>query len=204
MPSIRECRVYLWLDKNIPFYVGIGSVKRSKCRRHNKQAEGRRRKAEINQTFKIEYVFVGSRTSCSDIESFLISSYGSVTSGGILFNFTPGGDGGVSSSMLPEDSLKRMIRGCKRGGETTHLRHPGITKDRCRTLGEKHGKKNGKVGAAKTRKAVVCVETGVEYVSAGKASEDTGVPRCSISKCCTGSLGTAGGFHWSFKESHGN
>jgi hypothetical protein len=192
------------LDKNIPFYVGMGSVKRSKCRYHNKQAEGRRRKAEINQTFRIEYVFVGSRSSCSDIETLLISSYGSVISGGILYNFTPGGDGGVNSSMLPEDSFERMIEGCKRGGNTTHLRHPGITRERCRTLGERNGKKNGKAGAAKTRKAVVCVETGIEYVSAGEASLYTGAPRCSISKCCTGVLSTAGGFHWSFKESHGN
>jgi hypothetical protein len=198
--SIRECSVYLWMDRNTPFYVGIGSKKRSKCRSHNKQAEGRRLKSEASKSFRIDYLHTGSRLSCADLESFLICHYGSVVNGGLLFNFTPGGDGGVDSNLLPKESLDRMKAGCSRGGKTTHLKYPDLAKTKCKKLGEKHGAKNGKKAAPKLRKPVVCVETGIQFESAGVAAKMTSVSRCNISRCCTGSLETAGGFHWIFKE----
>lgn len=51
------------------------------------------------------------------------------------------------------------------------------------------------------RKPVRCVETGVVYESAVKASELTGIRRTSISQVCGGKtrLKTAGGFHWEFE-----
>ena len=116
MPNPQKCNVYLWLDNNIPFYVGIGPESRAKCRKHNKQAEGRRKNSEARKSFRIEFVFSGSRPSCEVIETHLISCYGSVAKGGLLANFTPGGDGLKGKEYLTEGSLNRMIEGGRKGG----------------------------------------------------------------------------------------
>jgi hypothetical protein len=116
MKNTQECNVYLWLDENVPFYVGIGPKSRAECRKHNKQAEGRRKTSETRKAFRIDYVFSGSRPSCESIECFLISCFGSVTSGGLLFNFTPGGDGLKGKDFLTEESLNKMIEGGRKGG----------------------------------------------------------------------------------------
>lgn len=116
MSDPQQCNVYLWLDNNVPFYVGIGPKSRAQCRKHNKQAEGRRKSSERRDSFRIDYVFTGSRYSCEDIERHLISFYGSVTSGGLLFNFTPGGDGLRGKDFLSEESLANMVEGGRRGG----------------------------------------------------------------------------------------
>jgi hypothetical protein len=141
MRNSQECNVYLWLDNNVPFYVGIGSKTRSKCRKHNKQAEGRRKRAEASNTFTIQYVFTGSRASCEEIESFLISCYGSIIAGGILFNFTPGGDGLKGKDYLSEESLNKIIEGGRKGG------YASKPTQKVHTLGGKaQGKKNVESG----------------------------------------------------------
>lgn len=116
MSDPQQCNVYLWLDNNLPFYVGIGPTSRAQCRKHNKQAEGRRKNAEKRNSFRIDYVFTGSRVSCEGIERHLILCYGSVTLGGLLFNFTPGGDGLRGKEFLSEESLANMVEGGRRGG----------------------------------------------------------------------------------------
>lgn len=113
---MNEFYVYVWLDGSTIFYVGKGQGNRATVRRHNKQAEGRRRNAEKNGTFKIDYVFRGSEQECYNIEVFLISSYMSVVNGGTLLNFTEGGDGLRSDKNLPEESKQAMIEGGRRGG----------------------------------------------------------------------------------------
>ena len=50
------------------------------------------------------------------IETHLISYYGSVANGGLLANFTPGGDGLKGKEYLTEGSLNRMIEGGRKGG----------------------------------------------------------------------------------------
>lgn len=116
MRKLQQCNVYLWLDNNVPFYVGIGPESRAQCRKHNKQAEGRRKNSEDRNSFRIDYVFTGPRASCEAIECYLISCYGSVTSGGILFNFTPGGDGLRGKEFLTKESFTKIVEGGRRGG----------------------------------------------------------------------------------------
>jgi hypothetical protein len=154
--------------------------------------------------FRVDTVFTGSRNSCENIERHLIACYGSVTSGGFLFNFTPGGEGGCDPSLLSEESLTRLLEGTRRGGKTTQQRHPDAAKQKGRSLGQKYGAQNGKKSAAKLRKRVVCEQTGVVYASAGEASKVLGIPRTSISRCCNGHHTTAGGFNWYFLEDEVN
>lgn len=125
-PYTDVCNVYLWLDDNVPFYVGVGGDKRLRKTTRNKWATNRRKKAESEGKFKQEVVLRGSRSSCCETEKLLILAYGSVVNGGLLFNFTPGGDGGVDAALLTKDSHDRVISGGKKGGATTKTNQVGI------------------------------------------------------------------------------
>lgn len=107
MSDPQQCNVYLWLDNNVPFYVGIGGQKRLKAKRRNKWATARRKESESRGDFRQEVVFSGQRVSCETVERHLISSYGSVVSGGTLFNFTEGGDGGDTFSNASDSEKTR-------------------------------------------------------------------------------------------------
>jgi hypothetical protein len=124
--SIRDCNVYLWLDNNTPFYVGIGGDKRLSQVKRNKWATNRRKQAESQGSFRQEVVLQGSRSACCETEKLLISAYGSVVNGGLLFNFTAGGDGGVDAALLTEDAYARVVEGGKNGGKTTKKNKVGI------------------------------------------------------------------------------
>ena len=104
------CHVYVWYDKYRPFYVGIGGDNRLKSPKRNKRATSRRKKAETLGTFKQEVVVTGSRQSCSEVEKLLIRTYGSVSQGGLLFNFTPGGDGGDTFSAQTPERKEEIVR----------------------------------------------------------------------------------------------
>ena len=54
--------------------------------------------------------------------------------------------------------------------------------------------------SSKCSKAVICVETGVEYSSANYASLQLGLSRGCITQCLAGRAKTAGGYHWKYKE----
>ena len=66
-----------------------------------------------------------------------------------------------------------------------HKPWPEETKARLRECGERG-------------KAVLCVETGEEYISAQEAFRQTGIHNSCISKCCKGKALTAGGYHWEY------
>ena len=124
--SIKDCNVYLWFDGNVPFYVGIGGSKRLRQVKRNKWATNHRKQAENRGSFRQEVVLQGSRSACCETEKLLISAYGTVVNGGLLFNFTAGGDGGVDAALLTKDSYDRVVRGGKRGWATIKANQIGI------------------------------------------------------------------------------
>ena len=105
-----DCHVYVWYDKYRPFYVGIGGDKRLKSQKRNKQATSRRKRAETLGTFKQEVIVTGSRQNCGEVEKLLIRTYGSVSQGGLLFNFTPGGDGGDTFSAQTPKRKEEIVQ----------------------------------------------------------------------------------------------
>lgn len=121
-----DCYVYIWYDRYRPFYVGIGGETRLKSRKRNKKATRRRERAESSGTFRQEIILKACRDTCADVERLIILTYGSVAEGGLLFNFTKGGDGGDTFSFQPperKEEIKRKVResrdleACKQGGE---------------------------------------------------------------------------------------
>ena len=86
------------------------------------------------------------------------------------------------------DETKRKIGDANRGKQ--------MSEEARQKLSESHkGKPHPKI-----RRPVVCVETGVIYVSITEASEQTGALGCHISACCKGKRKTAGGYHWEYVD----
>lgn len=55
-----------------------------------------------------------------------------------------------------------------------------------------------KIDSSKTKKRVLCIETGIEYESLADAYRQTGISKFHISRVCNGRLKRTGGYHWSF------
>ena len=53
---------------------------------------------------------------------------------------------------------------------------------------------------AHNTRPVLCVETGVVYISLKEAGKATGVSNSAIYNCCSGKTETSGGFHWQYNE----
>jgi hypothetical protein len=103
------CNVYIWYDNNQPFYVGIGGETRLNYPKRNKWATNRRKKSEERGNFRQEVILTASRKNCGEVEKLLIFTYGSVSDGGLLFNFTKGGDGGDTFSAQPPERKEEII-----------------------------------------------------------------------------------------------
>lgn len=89
------------------------------------------------------------------------------------------------------------------GGITTNHSEETINKIRCSMKGKTHTEKTKKkISNSKQndKRSVICLETGIEYLSAADAMKATGIDRSSISKVCYGTMRTAGGYHWYFKN----
>lgn len=48
------------------------------------------------------------------------------------------------------------------------------------------------------KKSVMCIETGIVYISTREAERQTGAYHGDISKCCKGNMNIAGGLHWKY------
>ena len=102
--------VYIWLNKEEPFYVGKGLPGRELQKRRNKACSSKRLVSESKGDFSIEVIATGltSLEACS-LEKELISTIGTVKSGGPLLNFIEGGDGGDTWTLLPEDVKRERL-----------------------------------------------------------------------------------------------
>lgn len=100
----------------------------------------------------------------------------------------------ISLSLVGKSTGRRGIKMTPEQIEINRLSHIGQrpwNKGRPWTR-EERAKCNGK--------AVVCIETGVEYLTAHEAAIDTKTDFSSICKCCRGKVKTIGGYHWRYKD----
>ena len=73
-------------------------------------------------------------------------------------------------------------------------------KHRNRALSEEHKRKIRE--GSTTNKRVLCVETGIEYISASEAGRQLHIDGSSIIKSCRGRYEKAGGYHWKYVKSN--
>lgn len=66
-----------------------------------------------------------------------------------------------------------------------------------------YGTRNARASKA-IGKPVLCVETGITYESATKASLAVGISRVAVSNCCRGYTKTACGYHWRYLQKNKN
>jgi len=86
--------VYIWLDGDTPFYVGIGKPSRAYSNR-DRYCLNKKRKAEKNNSFSVKIIYTNlSWDQACYMECKLISEFGRLDLGtGCLTNMTNGGDG---------------------------------------------------------------------------------------------------------------
>ena len=95
--------VYLWCERNTPFYVGKGDIDRPySWKNRNKRIVNKRRCCEKNGTFNIFIVSSGlsNEYACS-LERSIIRNNPQ------LYNYTFGGDGGDTFTKLSEEQKIR-------------------------------------------------------------------------------------------------
>jgi hypothetical protein len=172
---------HIRLDKNEPFYIGIGSNK-ERC--YTKQTRNKHWHSIAKHTdYRVDIIFDDiSIDDAKEKEKEFISLYGKKTNGGLLVYITDGGDGcwGVKAT---EEQLevrrKRMIENNPFKGK----KHTTETKEKMRLakLGTKRPKE-GYIKRAEKMKdyvgfnhwisvPVLDIQTGVYYASVKEASE---------------------------------
>ena len=73
-------------------------------------------------------------------------------------------------------------------------------KHRNKALSEEHKRKIRE--GSTTNKRVLCVETGIEYISASEAGRQLHIDGSSIIKSCRGRYEKAGNYHWKYVKSN--
>ena len=90
------------------------------------------------------------------------------------YNMTAGGSG-VSHKC--SDSTKQKISNSLKG----------------RAFSEEH---LAKINKTLKRKSIICIETGIKYISVSEAARQTGIGRSNIKTAINGKRLSAGGYHW--------
>lgn len=172
---------HIRLDKNEPFYIGIGS---NKARCYTNKTRNNYWHNIINKSeYRVDIIFDNlSLEEAKEKEKEFIALYGKKSNGGTLVNLTDGGDGcwGYKATEKQiQERIKRMtennhFKGKKHSPET-------LEKMRLAKLGVKRPKEGYIKRAEKMKnyvgfkhwnsKPVLDVETGVYYGSVKEASE---------------------------------
>lgn len=208
---MEEYKVYIHIAPNNKKYVGV--TKRKPEYRWN---EG---KAYINNVpfyedivlygwDNIKHIIVWSgedKEEAYSMERNLIKKY-NTTSKENGYNHSTGGEYGgygvVWDDKRRENARKKTLgkkhtEEAKRKMSEWHKGRPSWNKGRSWTEKEKVV-----MAKAQKHKSVLCVETGIIYLSTRDAERKTGINRSSIKGCCHGRkhCKSAGGYHWEYIE----
>lgn len=108
-----------------------------------------------------------------------------------------------SHRAMMTDERRAMISASQFGRKyPDRVGHPQLEESRAKISEAKRGKHYG--GRGKKPKSVLCVDTGVIYESAVKASAETGVGFGNIYRVCNGDRGSAGGYKWRYAVEDNN
>jgi group I intron endonuclease len=95
---------------------------------------------------------------------------------------------------------EEMAAAVKKASDIGHERNKG----RHSEWGKMGAKQGGEATAKLKSKPVICIETGVCYLSINDASRQCGINKNCIMRCCHGMQKTAGKLHWQFYKPEEN
>jgi hypothetical protein len=183
---------HIRLDKNEPFYIGIGSDSNGNHKRayQNKDRRNKIWNDIVNKTdYKVDILFDDitiKEAIKKEIE--FIELYGRISFGnGTLANLTDGGDG-VSGYVHTNESKKKMSE-CRSGSNNSMYGRSGVLapwfgkkwsiESRIKLSKSRIGKNNpmyGRTGeCAPSSKLVLDTFTGIYYISCKEAAETIGI-----------------------------
>ena len=175
---------HIRLDTGYPFYIGIGNnIKRA----YSKYSRSNYWNYIVNKYgYEVEILFNDlSWEMAIQKEKEFIKLYGRMDNGGgILINFTDGGEGSLGVIQSEESNENNPMFGKK---------HTNETKEKIRQ------KRLGSVPSV--MKKVYCLKHGKIikiYNSLTEAAKDTNSNLTSISMCCNGKRKESGGYNWKF------
>lgn len=197
---------HIRLDKNEPFYIGIGSDK-SFCRAHSKKNRNRYWHNIIKRTpYRVDIIFqnLTFEEACIKEKEFILL-YGRGIDG-MLCNITEGGDGMCN----PTEEIRKKISEAKKGNKNPQFGKSWSPEKRQAMLNRMTGANNPNYGKSisekqkliiglaqkgrkksdaekeaiysKTRKRVIDSETGIIYPSINDAALAFNVPAYTISR----------------------
>jgi hypothetical protein len=193
---------HIRLDKNEPFYIGIGSDTYYK-RANNKTRRNKIWKDIVSKSnYEVEILFdnLTWEEACEKEKEFILL-YGRKDIGtGILSNLTDGGEG-ILGNKRTQDFIN------KRSGKNHHYynkgyliageKNPMFGKSKSSFFYGKFGKDNpSSIEVFQYLKdGITLVE---KYGSTMDAERKTGINHSHISKCCKNKYKSAGGYVWSY------
>lgn len=138
-------------------------------------------------------------------ERYWIEFYDCVSPKG--YNNTYGGEGGKMSEHTKQ-KISNSLKGRFVGELNPMFGKPSPMRGKVGAMkGKKHSKETiQKMIESRTgenscvARPVICLETGVYFISAKQASEEMGISRSSLSCALRGKQKTAGGYHWIFSD----
>jgi hypothetical protein len=179
-------------DTNEIFYIGKGSVNKQTVYRRALAKNGRNcywnNKVKKHGGYKVEILaHWETEEEAFDHEKLLISCFKNLT------NLTTGGDGCSGRVQSQEEKNKRAesLRGKKR----TEKALENMSKAQKRN---KVALDTLKQEREKTKKKVLCIDTGQVFNSLSEAGLVTSIPFQNISKACLGKRPSAGGYRWEY------
>lgn len=192
---------HIRLDKNEPFYIGIGSDDEVFRRAFEKTRRNTHWRNIVNVTdYEVEILLdnLTWEEACKKEREF-INLYGREDLGkGCLTNFTDGGQGLYNPSNEIRNKKRLSMLG-KNVGEKNGMKK---AEARAKASKSKKGKYTGI--ESPVSKAVDCFDLDGKYVrsyvSIAEAEKDTGVANPNISKVCKGIRSRAGNYIWKYKN----
>jgi hypothetical protein len=180
------------LDKNEPFYIGIGKKCKKGVKYQYKRALDFVLRSELwkriynksNKTIKVDILLESDNHEfIKQKEIEFIKLYGRINrNSGILCNFTDGGDTRAEIKITPESKLKRS--------ELAKKRRPSI----------KFFENSRKTHIIKVYQYDLEGNFIREFESLTEAAKSCNSVTTNISKCCKGNFHTAGGFIWRYNK----
>lgn len=203
---------HIRLDKNEPFYIGIGCKGNySRAKQKNKRSDFWKKIASKSD-YKVEIIMDElSHSEAESKEIEFISMYGRIDKGeGTLCNLTNGGKG-RAGFVVTEDFIEKTRESRKLGGinaskitiENGHISRLGKIQGKINTI-DGIIQRAQKIASENRKKVIhqIDIHTNnilAEFNSIKQASDTLSISKGNICMCCKGKRNNAGGYIFKYK-----